>query len=113
MTELSTITRLALFAKSVRGARSVALGSVEIVIQDSRIAHMERKEKIRFDGSYGSCFQIVPTGLPEASWHPPELTRPRRFLNEGGYMRHFNWHPSALPNPLGKGCFGFRNQQLA
>jgi hypothetical protein len=31
--------------------RSVAFGSVEIVIQDSRIVQIERKEKFRFDRS--------------------------------------------------------------
>jgi hypothetical protein len=33
----------------VRAVRSVAFGSVEIVIQNSRIVQIERKEKIRFD----------------------------------------------------------------
>jgi len=33
----------------VRAVRSVAFGSVEIVIQNSRIVQVERKEKIRFD----------------------------------------------------------------
>jgi len=35
----------------VRAVRSVAFGSVEIVIQNSRIVQIERKEKIRFDRS--------------------------------------------------------------
>jgi len=35
----------------VRAVRSVAYGSVEIMIQDSRIVQIERKEKIRFDRS--------------------------------------------------------------
>jgi len=34
-----------------RAVRSVAFGSVEIVIQNSRIVQIERKEKIRFDRS--------------------------------------------------------------
>ena len=33
----------------VRAIRSVAFGSVEIVIQNSRIIQIERKEKFRFD----------------------------------------------------------------
>ena len=33
----------------VRALRSVAFGSVEIVIQNSRIVQIERKEKFRFD----------------------------------------------------------------
>ena len=35
----------------VRALRSVAFGSVEIVIQNSRIVQIERKEKFRFDRS--------------------------------------------------------------
>jgi hypothetical protein len=35
----------------VRAVRSVAFGSVEIVIRNSRIVQVERKEKIRFDHS--------------------------------------------------------------
>ena len=35
----------------VRAVRSVAFGSVEIVIQNSRIVQIERKEKVRFDRS--------------------------------------------------------------
>ena len=35
----------------VRAVRSVAFGSVEIVIQNSRIIQIERKEKFRFDRS--------------------------------------------------------------
>jgi hypothetical protein len=35
----------------VRAVRSVIFGSVEIVIQNSRIVQIERKEKIRFDRS--------------------------------------------------------------
>jgi len=35
----------------VRAVRSVAFGSVEIVIQNSRIVQIERKEKFRFDRS--------------------------------------------------------------
>jgi hypothetical protein len=35
----------------VRAVRSVSFGSVEIVIQNSRIVQIERKEKIRFDRS--------------------------------------------------------------
>ena len=35
----------------VRALRSVAFGSVEIVIQNSRIVQIERKEKLRFDRS--------------------------------------------------------------
>jgi hypothetical protein len=35
----------------VRAVRSVAYGSIEIVIQDNRIVQIERKEKIRFDRS--------------------------------------------------------------
>ena len=35
----------------VRAVRSVAFGSVEIVIQNSRIVQIERREKIRFDRS--------------------------------------------------------------
>jgi hypothetical protein len=35
----------------VRAVRSVVFGSVEIVIQNSRIVQVERKEKIRFDRS--------------------------------------------------------------
>ena len=35
----------------VRAVRSVAFGSVEIVIQNSRIVQIERKEKLRFDRS--------------------------------------------------------------
>jgi hypothetical protein len=35
----------------VRAIRSVAFGSVEIVIQNSRIVQVERKEKLRFDRS--------------------------------------------------------------
>jgi hypothetical protein len=33
----------------VRAVRSVAFGSVEIVIHNSRIIQIERKEKLRFD----------------------------------------------------------------
>ncbi len=33
----------------VRAVRSVAFGSIEIVIQNSRIVQIERKEKFRFD----------------------------------------------------------------
>jgi hypothetical protein len=33
----------------IRAVRSVAFGSVEIVIQNSRIVLIERKEKFRFD----------------------------------------------------------------
>ena len=33
----------------VRAVRSVAFGSIEIVIQNSRIVQIERKEKLRFD----------------------------------------------------------------
>ncbi len=35
----------------VRAVRSVAFGSVEIVIQNSRIVQIERKEKFRFERS--------------------------------------------------------------
>jgi hypothetical protein len=35
----------------VRAVRSVAFGSVEIVIQNSRIVQIERREKFRFDRS--------------------------------------------------------------
>jgi len=35
----------------VRAVRSVAFGSVEIVIQNSRIVQIERKEKFRLDRS--------------------------------------------------------------
>jgi hypothetical protein len=35
----------------VRALRSVAFGSVEIAIQNSRIVQIERKEKFRFDRS--------------------------------------------------------------
>ena len=35
----------------LNAVRSVAFGSVEIVIQDSRIVQIERKEKFRFDRS--------------------------------------------------------------
>jgi hypothetical protein len=35
----------------VRAVRSVVFGSVEIVIQNSRIVQIERKEKIRIDRS--------------------------------------------------------------
>ncbi len=33
----------------VRAVRSVVFGSIEIVIQNSRIVQIERKEKFRFD----------------------------------------------------------------
>jgi hypothetical protein len=33
----------------VHAVRSVAFGSIEIVIQNSRIVQIERKEKFRFD----------------------------------------------------------------
>jgi hypothetical protein len=39
------------FREIVRAVRSVAFGSVEIVIHDSRIIQIERKEKFRFDRS--------------------------------------------------------------
>jgi hypothetical protein len=39
------------FREIVRAVRSVAFGSVEIVIQNSRIVQIERKEKLRFDRS--------------------------------------------------------------
>jgi hypothetical protein len=35
----------------VRAVRAVSFGSVEIVIQNSRIVQIERKEKFRFDRS--------------------------------------------------------------
>lgn len=31
--------------------RSVAYGSVEVIIQDSRVVQIERREKFRFNGS--------------------------------------------------------------
>jgi hypothetical protein len=39
------------FREILRAVRSVAFGSVEIVIQNSRIIQIERKEKLRFDKS--------------------------------------------------------------
>jgi len=35
----------------VRAVRSVRYGSVEVVIQNSRVVQIERKEKFRFDKS--------------------------------------------------------------
>lgn len=37
----------------VRAVRQIRFGSVEIVIHDSRIVQIERREKVRFDK--GSC----------------------------------------------------------
>jgi hypothetical protein len=34
-----------------RAIRSVAYGSVEVIIQNSRVVQIERKEKLRFSGS--------------------------------------------------------------
>jgi hypothetical protein len=34
-----------------RTIRSVAYGSVEVIIQNSRVVQIERKEKLRFNGS--------------------------------------------------------------
>jgi hypothetical protein len=34
-----------------RAIRSVAYGSVEVIIQNSRVVQIERKEKFRFNGS--------------------------------------------------------------
>jgi hypothetical protein len=34
-----------------RAIRSVAYGSVEVVIQNSRVVQIERREKFRFNGS--------------------------------------------------------------
>ncbi len=33
----------------VRGVKSMSYGSIEIVIQNSRVVQIERKEKFRFD----------------------------------------------------------------
>ncbi|MBK7972829.1 MAG: YezD family protein [Deltaproteobacteria bacterium] len=37
-----------------RAVRQIRYGSVEIVIHDSRIVQIERREKVRFDKSTGS-----------------------------------------------------------
>lgn len=41
---------LSLEEEIARAIRSIRYGSVEIVIHDSRVVQVERREKVRFDG---------------------------------------------------------------
>jgi hypothetical protein len=99
--ELSTITRLALFAKSSVRCVPSPFGAVEIVIQDSPIAQIERKEKIRFERSYGYLLSN------RAGWTAGgELTSTRtdqttEVFERGGRMGHLNFmHPRCPACPL-------------
>ncbi len=56
----------------VRAVRQIRYGSVEIVIHDSRIVQIERREKVRFDKSAGSNGSAHPTYGCHDAPHRPE-----------------------------------------
>lgn len=55
-----------------RAVRQIRYGSVEIVIHDSRIVQIERREKVRFDKGAGSNGSAHPTAGCHDAPHRPE-----------------------------------------